>query len=882
MPVFGRTKKESYTAPTPAKEGEATAKEAFNIQYDSEYFVNGRRDVESTNYRDEWKPILEAIESTTGKKFSNPGNWLYLPTPDDRNTSITNPYREFDSENPEQSLQAATPLYNRQELYDTSSNKVFDYIAENQDLFANVSEVKNLNGTVISERVKEKVLKRLANMQNLNKKERSTGNYLSGFGGAMAATITDVPNFIVTGATLWATKGRSLSLAKTMTLEAFANAGAEVIAQEEVMDWYASLDLPYTMEEFYYNVAAAAAGGAILSGGMKVAFKIPGLTAAQWRKGKKAIDKANARKAGLEYKEDIILNAAEKEGKIEDKFENETPYKEEADPSGQKNIDDQNQAAAALIQEDGSKLPTTPINEVKDYDVLDSNKSSAVLVDPDNIEIDAAKFQFKEGGDEFGVTERLQDVTEWDDVKSNVAIIYETADGKQFIVDGHQRVALAKKIKAQQTEQTVWEDLPNDLDARIAVLQEAFNKRLPVQAVQLQQAIDAGEIKSINDLLEFTAYYNKYYKGKKTKGSEFKAPKILAYIRKETDGVSIEAVRAEAAAKNIAEGSGTLVDAAKIFRDDPGLVKLLPPRSKLVEQAKGLANLSDEAFMAAINGVVTPEYGAIVGRYIDNPADQLATMKLLQKLNPQNATQVESIVAQAKAIGFQKAEQTGLFGDEVIAENAFLSRAKILDTTLKFLREKKSIFKTLVDDASVIEEFGNSLNKLTNAQKDKVYGQAIETIKQNANNVGDIADNLTALAKEFESKGSKNIGDFAKRFAENLEQGIKSGNFKRIDASGGRRYDTNTKKADTGNTIRKEYDDPDLIKKYDKPVILTQIKQELSDLEANVDQIAKDNGLQDSFGFEDGSTGTLKDANLDVIKKESLREQKMIDELKDC
>ena len=821
MPVFGRTKKESYTAPTPAKEGEATAKEAFNIQYDSEYFVNGRRDVESTNYRDEWKPILEAIESTTGKKFSNPGNWLYLPTPDDRNTSITNPYREFDSENPEQSLQAATPLYNRQELYDTSSNKVFDYIAENQDLFANVSEVKNLNGTVISERVKEKVLKRLANMQNLNKKERSTGNYLAGFGGAMAATITDVPNFIVTGATLWATKGRSLSLAKTMTLEAFANAGAEVIAQEEVMDWYASLDLPYTMEEFYYNVAAAAAGGAILSGGMKVAFKIPGLTAAQWRKGKKAIDKANARKAGLEYKEDIILNAAEKEGKIEDKFENETPYKEEADPSGQKNIDDQNQAAAALIQEDGSKLPTTPINEVKDYDVLDSNKSSAVLVDPDNIEIDAAKFQFKEGGDEFGVTERLQDVTEWDDVKSNVAIIYETADGKQFIVDGHQRVALAKKIKAQ-------------------------------------------------------------HKGKKTKGSEFKAPKILAYIRKETDGVSIEAVRAEAAAKNIAEGSGTLVDAAKIFRDDPGLVKLLPPRSKLVEQAKGLANLSDEAFMAAINGVVTPEYGAIVGRYIDNPADQLATMKLLQKLNPQNATQVESIVAQAKAIGFQKAEQTGLFGDEVIAENAFLSRAKILDTTLKFLREKKSIFKTLVDDASVIEEFGNSLNKLTNAQKDKVYGQAIETIKQNANNVGDIADNLTALAKEFESKGSKNIGDFAKRFAENLEQGIKSGNFKRIDASGGRRYDTNTKKADTGNTIRKEYDDPDLIKKYDKPVILTQIKQELSDLEANVDQIAKDNGLQDSFGFEDGSTGTLKDANLDVIKKESLREQKMIDELKDC
>jgi hypothetical protein len=812
MPVFGRTKQETIKSLTPAKEGEATLGEMFTGLYDEAYFANGRRDVESTNYRDQWKPILEAIKKTTGKEFSNPGNWLYLPTPDDRNTSTLNPYPEFNPDAPEASLQAAEPLYNRQELYDTSANKVFDYIAENPDLFANVPEVQNLNGTVIADRVKEKVLEVLAANQKLDLKQKSTLDYIAGFGGSIAATVTDVPNLAVTGLTLLATKGRGMGIAKTMTVEAFANAGAEAFAQEEVMDWYASLDLPYSMDEFYYNLAAAATGGAVLSGGIKVAAKVPNLTAEQWRKGKVAIDKYNAKKAGLEYKEDLTLNSAVKTSEIESEFEAKSPYTKESDPSGEKNIDAQNQAAQAIIEENPGKLPTTPASELKTYAPLDADVTvGAILVDPDNIEVDAKLFQFKEGGDEFGVTERLQDVTEWDPVKSNVAILYETKEGKLFVVDGHQRVALAKKLKAQ------------------------------------------GQ-----------------------------APKILGYVRKETDGVSIEAVRAEAAAKNIAEGSGTLVDAAKIFRDDPGLIKLLPPRSKLVQQAQGLSNLSDDAFMASINGVITPEYAAIVGKYIDGSANQLATIKLLQRTNPQNATQAESIVAQAKTIGFEKAEQAGLFGDEVIAESAFLSRAKILDATVKFLKDQKSVFKTLVDDASVIEQYGNKLSKLTNSQKDKVYGQAIETIKQNANNVGPIADNLTTIAKEFEAAGSKNIGEYAKKFSESLERGIKSGNFERITTSERSSFDADTKKVDTSNSIAREYDDPSLKQNHENPVELTKIKQELSDLEAEIDQLATDNNMDDMFAFENAETGEIKVSNIKEIKAESAREQKIIDELKDC
>jgi hypothetical protein len=901
MPIFGKTKKESFSPPQPAKEGVATNAEAYNIEYDLGYFVNGRRDVEHQATKEQWEPILEAIQNNTGVKFSNPANNLYLPTFDDKNASVMNPYPAYDPNLPQASLQAPDDWYNRQELYDISSNEIFDYIKDNQDILGSVAELKNLNGTIIFDRVKEKVLERLLASDDLNKKERDWVNYIAGFGGAVVANFTDLTNIVASVGTfaLTAKRGGGVSIARGVTINALANAGAGAVQQEEVMDWYASLDLPYSIEDFYYNVAASAAAGAVLDLGIRGASKVPSLTASQWRKGKAAIDKVNAKKSGLEYEDDLTTKAAETKAKIEDDFEAQSPYSKEADPSGQKNIDDQNQAIQAVVNEDFNALPTTPNSQLKStltdqekslkneiarkylprikeareklrpleeeelakvsgdqaatYQLMDKQEvrrqktfqkindegmaefeasrvkktlpkenalgvtsADATYIDPDTIFVDAKSFQFKGGGDEFGVTERLEGVTEWDPVKSNVAILYETKEGKLFVVDGHQRIGLAKRLKA------------------------------------------LGQ----------------------------KDIKILSYIRKESDGFTMKEVRAEAAAKNIAEGTGTLADVARVFRDDPRIVLNMPPRSKLVQMAKGLQNLSNEVYMAAEKGNITKlEYASIIGQYIDNPANQMAVLKLLQQTKPQNMTQAESIVAQAKSIGFEESVQGGLFGDEVVADNAFLSRARILDSTLKYLRGQKSVFKTLVDDASVIEQYGNSLNKLTNTQKDRIYGEAIETIKQNANNVGDIADNLTTIAKEFEAAGSKNIGEYAKRFATNIEQGTKSGNFKRIKTSGrGGNYRDATERI-TNESVGKEYSDPNLRAKYSNPVEPTLIEKELFDLEAQVEQLAKDSmseGEDIRLQYDNSDTGESKTLTIKGIREENIREQKIIDELKDC
>ena len=65
------------------------------------------------------------------------------------------------------------------------------------------------------------------------------------------------------------------------------------------------------------------------------------------------------------------------------------------------------------------------------------------------IKIDAARFQFKSGGDAQGVTNALTGVKEWDNNASGIALVWEDEKGDRYIVDGHQRLGLAQRLKAQ-------------------------------------------------------------------------------------------------------------------------------------------------------------------------------------------------------------------------------------------------------------------------------------------------------------------------------------------------------------------------------------------------------------------------------------------------
>lgn len=98
-----------------------------------------------------------------------------------------------------------------------------------------------------------------------------------------------------------------------------------------------------------------------------------------------------------------------------------------------------------------------PVNQVRP-DALDAERPR-VAVDgravpvaeflADDIGVDAELMQFKGGGDEFGVTERLHGIDQWDPIAAGMVTVWEAADGRRLIADGHQRLGLAKRIQAQ-------------------------------------------------------------------------------------------------------------------------------------------------------------------------------------------------------------------------------------------------------------------------------------------------------------------------------------------------------------------------------------------------------------------------------------------------
>ena len=264
---------------------------------------------------------------------------------------------------------------------------------------------------------------------------------------------------------------------------------------------------------------------------------------------------------------------------------------------------------------------------------------------PDEIGVDAALMQFKSGGDQFGVTERLRGVTQWDPYAAGTVTVWESRDGRRLIADGHQRLGLAKRI----------------------------------------QAMDPSQEIAVN-----------------------------AYVMREADGFSAADARIMTAITNIGEGTGTAIDAAKVFRelgiDADRLVASLPPKSALVRDGKALSRLSDEAMGAAINEVIPESYAAAIGHLAPDPAQHMALVDLLVKLDPPNRRQAEAIIRQALDAGFHGETQVELFGTRELTSSLFAFKARALDKTLSELRKLKGAFSVAARNADALDAAGNKID----------------------------------------------------------------------------------------------------------------------------------------------------------------------------
>ncbi|WP_024349632.1 hypothetical protein [Aurantimonas coralicida] len=300
--------------------------------------------------------------------------------------------------------------------------------------------------------------------------------------------------------------------------------------------------------------------------------------------------------------------------------------------------------------------------------------------DPDALETDAATYQYKGGGDEAGVTDRLRGVKSWDPTASGKVIVHERADGKRYVADGHQRMGLARRIKAEGDE-TV---------------------------------------------------------------------RLDGYLFREADGWTAEDVRALAAKKNLQEGSGEAIDAARIMRDRPEILDdALPTTGPMIRKATGLARLSDDAWGMAVNGVVDENKAALVGELIADPTLQAAAISDLAKFDPASDRAARLLLEEIVASGVRHESQVDMFGSFDLTKTLIGERVKVLDQAIRTLKADKRLFALLAERADVIEAAGNVLDNTGNASR-AVTAETVGAIVDNlARTRGPISDALNAAAVRF-------------------------------------------------------------------------------------------------------------------------------------
>lgn len=76
----------------------------------------------------------------------------------------------------------------------------------------------------------------------------------------------------------------------------------------------------------------------------------------------------------------------------------------------------------------------------------DAQATGLTSFDPRDLGTDAVAYQYKLGGDRYGVTDRLQGEREWDARAAVGVIVHERLDGSRYIADGHQRLGLANRL----------------------------------------------------------------------------------------------------------------------------------------------------------------------------------------------------------------------------------------------------------------------------------------------------------------------------------------------------------------------------------------------------------------------------------------------------
>ena len=388
---------------------------------------------ESIVLQEQWQPIIDILEE---KKDSLKGD--FSRSFFDRNRALVNPGTTL-------SMGLFDDSTVRYEGYENSAKFIENIIKNNADV---VPELQDINIADIHEKAKQTALNKKKDFDESVERNPGFGAAVLRFAGQAGAALKDP---IVLTSLMFG--GAGTKLGGIALNQAIVGAGSEYLIQGKVEEWYKTLGLDYTSEQFWSAVALGGTIGAASPFVFNIAGKTISLSSAQVKKGLKA------------YKEDGFkdptVDALEKTIARNEDAVNSNPIQDATE-----HAERLSEASRAFESNEFPNISETPASKHITESIYETENINGTVFrfDPDEIDVDAKTFQFKAGGDDQGVTKSLMGVEQWDDTFANNIIVYEYANGKKVIADGHQRLGLAKRLKAEGKDVTLVGTVIREID----------------------------------------------------------------------------------------------------------------------------------------------------------------------------------------------------------------------------------------------------------------------------------------------------------------------------------------------------------------------------------------------------------------------------------
>ena len=248
-----------------------------------------------------------------------------------------------------------------------------------------------------------------------------------------------------------------------------------------------------------------------------------------------------------------------------------------------------------------------------------------------------------------------------------------------------------------------------------------------------------------------------------------------------------EEARAMGAMINIAEGSATAIDVAKVLKEhtitEEELQRYISPRSKIARDGIALSKLNDWIFTQVATRRLPLERSVIIGQELgDNSDAQNQVVKALGELEAKGKTitndVLRELILEAKGTLRETYTEVTLFGEEMFTRDYALERAELIAYVKRQLRERKNILKNVTKEknAAMLEELGNVISIDENVKEMNAAEQALWIIDKTVNYQGTRTNELfNNLAKEYGDADPKDRNAIKKKALNELLRLVESG-----------------------------------------------------------------------------------------------------------